>query len=162
MGSTASPADSRRCFSRPRHQIRGEDVDGCRQVVQTRDMLGQIAQVDQILREQDVGDCEEEEGVRAGADEDVLVRRRRGLGPSRVHHDDLAPACPDRLESPWPVRCGGQAAVRWARSRSITVNRAEQTRRPASSLITMSKVQIVRPMWIGVDTPVTRPSVADR
>ena len=48
---------------RPRHQIRGEDVDGCRQFVQTRDMLGQIAQVDQALREQDVGDREEEQGV---------------------------------------------------------------------------------------------------
>jgi hypothetical protein len=42
------------------------------------------------------------------------------------------------------------------------VNRAVQVRRPFSSLITISKLDIVRPRCSGVHTPVTSPWEAER
>ena len=95
--------------------LRGEGLHGRRQLVDAGDMALQVTRIDQTLLEEDIGQGEEEQGIGAGADEDVLVGGLGSPGPSRIHHDHLAAALPDRLETTGPVGGGGQAPVRLVR-----------------------------------------------
>ena len=94
-----------------RDALRRELGRGHAQLVETVDVVGHRAQIDEVVGEQHVGEREEEQGVRAGPDRDVLVRFVGGLGSARVDDDEPASARSERAEAPGQVGRGQQAAV---------------------------------------------------
>ena len=86
--------------------------------LETRDVVGQSAELDQSLRDDDVDEGEEQERVGAGPDRVVLVRDLGGARAARVDHDDLAPTRPDSLEPASDVRGGHQRSVGHQRIRT--------------------------------------------
>jgi hypothetical protein len=72
----------------------------------------ELSELHEVLGEEDVHDAHEEVGVRAGADEVMLCRLRRGPRAARVDDDDAPAARADGAELPLHVRRRHQAAVR--------------------------------------------------
>ena len=70
------------------------------------------AGVVESLLDERAGDPGEQQGVRAGPDEVVLVGLLGGARAARVDHDDLAAALADRAQAAAHVGRGEQAAVR--------------------------------------------------
>ena len=68
-------------------------------LVQAVGVLGQRAQVHQLLGEQHVEHAQEQVGVAAGADLHVLGGQLGGLGAARVHHHDRAAPAEDPAQA---------------------------------------------------------------
>ncbi len=81
-------------------------------------MPGRVPEVDEPLGDDRVDDAEEEVGVRARPDEEVLVGFLGRLRPARVHHDEAPAAFADRPQPARNVRHGHEAAVRRERVRT--------------------------------------------
>jgi hypothetical protein len=69
------------------------------------------AQRHQVLREQHLHQCEEQQRVGARADGMVLVGRPRGAGAPRIDHHDLAATLANRAQPGAHIRRGHQAFV---------------------------------------------------
>ena len=76
-----------------------------------RHVIGQPAQIDQLLVKQDVYEGEQQYAVGAGAHGDVSVGHLGGAGPVRIQHDQPAAAPTQRLESASEIGRGRQAPV---------------------------------------------------
>ena len=72
----------------------------------------------QVLGENGVEHCQQEQGVGAGADEMVLAGQLRGLGAARIDHHQFSAAVLQRLDAFFDIRHGPDAAVGgdWVRS----------------------------------------------
>ncbi len=98
-----------------RHPLRRESR---RRLAQGREPVGERSQVPQVrapFLEQDMEDREQEQGVGARADGEVLVRLGRRLGAAGIHHHQLAAALPQLVQPARDSARRHQAAVRGAR-----------------------------------------------
>ena len=89
-------------------------VNGSRRLadlLQTVQVLGERPDVDQVLLEEHVGDRQQQQRVRAGADEVVLVGLLGGAGAARIDDHDLAPPLTDPAQPAAHVGRRHQAAV---------------------------------------------------
>ena len=84
------------------------------QTVEPVDVGGQLAEGDQILVEQRVGDGQQQRRVGARRDRQPLVGAGRGQGADRVDHNHLA-ALTNSVDDAHHVRCGEQRALRRGR-----------------------------------------------
>ena len=74
-------------------------------------MVGERAEIRQILSEQRVRHGRQQMGIGAGSDGEMSIGLRRGLTPPRVDHHDGAASRLDRFKPAREVGCGAQRAV---------------------------------------------------
>ena len=70
------------------------------------------AKIDQVRLEKMMDNAEQEVGVGARQDRDVLIGKLGGLASARIDHDHLAAARADGLDTVWHSRSGHQTPVR--------------------------------------------------
>ena len=75
------------------------------------DVVGQSAEIGQVLVEQHVDDGEQQRSVGAGARRYVEVGHLGGTRPVRIQHHQPAAALADRFELSDEIGCGGETSV---------------------------------------------------
>lgn len=89
----------------------GEVPHGVREFLDALEVRRELARVDELLLEEDVGHRREQQGVGAGPDGHVTVGEFGRAGPARVDDRERAAAGPQRLELAGEVGCGAQTPV---------------------------------------------------
>ena len=101
-----------------RDVLRGEVLRQARDLVDAFDVTLRVAEAHQAFGDDRVHQREEEVGVGARSDEEVLVGFLRGLGAARIHHDQATATGADCPQPAGDVRHRHEAAVRRERVRA--------------------------------------------